>query len=432
MKTEHIVINENAFSIFSSLFDFSYSPLLVADDNTWEVCGKFLFSYLKKINSNISLPLILNQGTQSPHADMKYVRLVESYLTANKQFIAIAVGSGTINDICKLASNNVKRPYYVFATAPSVDGYSSAGAAITENSFKNTYPCSPPHGVFALPSVIRNAPMPMLSSGYGDLIAKVFAGADWLIASELDIQKVDNTAWNILQPKLPSVISQPQKFIDRDSEIVSNVFASLIDSGLAIVALGDSRPASGAEHLFSHALEMFPMLNGNHEVSHGHKVALGTLVSSAFYTLFLETELNELIQSLNKSVYKSWEERKNEIEQLIHNEKIFSQAIVQVEKKHLDPRAFERRKATIIRLLPKIKKVVQTQIISFDSLKKLLSIAKCPIEPIEIGLTKQAFYKVILISQVIRTRYTLLDLLYEMNLFESFANEIVFSDRFFK
>ncbi len=97
----------------------------------------------------------------------------------------MAVGSGSLNDIVKRAAHEAGRPYLSVATAASMDGYTAFGAAITKDGYKQTMTCPAPRAVLADLEVLAGAPPAMTASGYGDLLGKVTAGADWLVADAL-------------------------------------------------------------------------------------------------------------------------------------------------------------------------------------------------------------------------------------------------------
>ena len=133
------------------------------------------------------------------YAEIRFVRELEDALRAHDA-IPIAVGSGTINDLVKLAAHRVGRPGYLcVATAASMDGYTAFGASITSEGAKQTFNCPAPRAVIADVDVIRRAPPELTASGYADLSAKITAGADWILADALGAEPIDARAWEIVQ-----------------------------------------------------------------------------------------------------------------------------------------------------------------------------------------------------------------------------------------
>ncbi len=208
------------------------------------------------------------------YADLENVLLLKNFLQEHAG-IPVVVGSGTLNDLTKLASFRCNRPYMIVATAASMDGYTSYGAAITIDGFKQNSPCPAPHAVLADLEVIAKAPYRLTASGYGDLFGKITAGADWLIGNELGIDLIDDHAWSLVQESLHEVIDKSDKLREGDISSIGSLIEGLILCGLSMQAIQSSRPASGSEHQFSHYWEMNETAHG--VVSHGFKVSLGSV-----------------------------------------------------------------------------------------------------------------------------------------------------------
>ena len=134
----------------------------------------------------------------SLYAEYKYVEQLEQILSTHDA-IPIAVGSGTINDVTKLAAHHCDRQYMSVATAASMDGYTAYGSSITYQDFKQTFFCPAPKAVIVDLDVIAAAPKGMNASGYADLLAKIPAGADWILADALEIEAITQPAWSIVQ-----------------------------------------------------------------------------------------------------------------------------------------------------------------------------------------------------------------------------------------
>lgn len=430
MKTEFISITQKCLDglqkqllIANNLSEAVLRPLIVADNNTWIAFGKHVFDYCQEHRFNPYESFVIRENNL--YADIQHVESVLTCMRSHPNCIVFAVGSGTINDICKLASFQCGKLYFTFATAPSVDGYTSCGAAICDKGFKKTIFCNPPFAVFGCPDVLSKAPLLLLSSGYGDLIAKVPAGADWIIADELGIQVIDKKSWNLLQPNLRSIVSNPATLMKRNSGTSANVFSGLINSGLAIQELGDSRPASGAEHLFSHTLEMYQHLNNRPELTHGHKVALGTMVSTAFYELFLSLSEEKINVSLDSFNPPTWNQKQNQIINTIVHESLIDGAINSCRAKFVTPEDFPKRKELISQHLLNIRERVRKQLLPLNEIRRLLVLAQCPVSPSNVGLSAAEFLRIIKCSNLIRSRYTILDLLEQCGLFDSFAIRVV-------
>lgn len=404
-------------------------PLIIADRTTWDVAGKKVKeSFLSKGSGD---PGVYIFSDPSVYADDIHVAMVRSVLEKQRSTIAVAVGSGTINDIVKRASHECGRPYMCVPTAPSVDGFTAAGAAITVQGFKTTLTCDPPAVVLADSRVLREAPAQMIASGYGDLCAKITAGADWIIADMLDIEPIVPRIWSLVQDSLRDRLSDPVGLRERKDETVTQVFSGLVDVGYAMAAYRDSRPASGADHLLSHVWEMEHLTCGGEGVSHGFKVALGTLVSTALLTEMLTVTQKDLEASFIRPCPRNIEERKTEASAWLEGNPNRTEILNVVEDKFLPPPRLQERRRNIMERWGVLCGRIRSQMMPFSDLKHALSCAGCPVEPADIGLDASMLLRGIYVAQMIRTRYTILDLLYEAGLFSDIVGKAVGTQRYF-
>ncbi|MGH2816615.1 MAG: sn-glycerol-1-phosphate dehydrogenase, partial [Actinomycetota bacterium] len=255
--TGQVVIGPGALGSVAEVVERSVGtgPVqVVADATTWRVAGEQVQAGLEAAG----------QATQAPYrfppdsvvlATYDNVERVRDAL-AGHDAVPVAVGSGSLNDIVKRAAHEAGRPYVVVATAASMDGYSAFGAAITRDGYKQTMTCPAPRAVVADLEVLAGAPPAMTASGYGDLLGKVTAGADWLVADALGVEPVDPQVWELVQGPLREAVGRPGELAAGDQEALERLVEGLVMSGLAMQAHASSRPASGAEHQFSHLWEM--------------------------------------------------------------------------------------------------------------------------------------------------------------------------------
>jgi glycerol-1-phosphate dehydrogenase [NAD(P)+] len=397
--------------------------LLVADGNTWEAAGSRVASLLETTGIGVKTLVFADQGRVVP--DYDHVKLVLKSLDRVTR-IPIAVGAGSINDIVKLASHESNRGYCCIPTAPSVDGYTSANAPITFDGFKRTLACTPPQLIVADVEILSEAPLWLISSGYGDLMAKITVGADWIVADELHIESIDHDIWEYVQGPLWERIGQPEEILDRQPHAIDLLFSGLVETGIAMKRYGSSRPASGAEHLLSHVWEMEHLTYEGQEVSHGHKVALGTLVSTALHTLLAQSRWSWVIEQALAELEHA-EEYQVDILGGAYPEEMVKIA----ESKMLASGELEERRQLIHSHWKQLGDRLSEQLIPFDRLRELLQAAHCPVEPADIGLSRTAVAKAMYIAPFIRTRYTVLDLARDCGILEPMIEEIVYTDRWF-
>lgn len=441
MDTQYCHIGDDVLEkvprLFQSEWGGRYRPLIIADGNTWQVAGPFLQERFELAASEnpgknaVPAKPYLFPSEPMLYGDEHSIAAVHRLLEGN-DLLAVALGSGTINDIVKRASYECGKPYIVVATAPSVDGYTSFGAAVSVGGFKQTLPCSAPFAVFAERSILRDAPLPMLAAGYGDLAAKVPAGADWIIADTLGVHPIQADIWDMIQPTLKDVLSRPSELAARDKSVVGEVFSGLVQTGFAMQKMHDSRPASGAEHLISHVWEMEHLCKDGIPVSHGFKVALGTLISTAMMEELFSFSGQQIATQCRRAVPVSWNERAVQIQTWVGDRPSYRQILEVSRGKFLEGEALEARRALIIQEWEAMREKVRGRLIPFARLKEMFSLAGCPAEPSHIDVTKGLFLRGVVVSQMIRTRYTILDLMYETDMFSHVVESLMDGKRYFR
>src|SRR5918992_1121300 len=339
--------------------------------------------------------------------------------------VPVAVGSGSLNDIVKRAASEAGRPYLVVATAASMDGYTAFGAAITRDGYKQTMTCPAPRAVVADLEVLAGAPPDMTASGYGDLLGKVTAGADWLVADALGVEPVDPRASAPAQGPLREAIGRPGELAGGDPDALERLVEGLILSGLAMQAHASSRPASGAEHQFSHLWEMEGLGHDRRPpLSHGFKVGLGTVAIAALYERLLEWDLATLDVEALRRAWPGPEEAEAAVRAAHTTPGLDEAAVAETMAKHADPDTLGRRLALLADRWPELRDRLRDQLVPAGRVRELLAAAGCPTRPSELGLTAAAFRATYHRARMIRRRYTVLDLAAETGTFDELVDEL--------
>ncbi len=195
----------------------------------------------------------------------------------------LAVGAGTLNDLCKYAGFLTHKPSGIFATAPSMDGFSSSVTPLIEKGFKITRPARTASDVLMDFEILSKAPRIMIGAGVGDILAKYCCLTDWRISSFLTGEAVNEEAFSLMRNAVGACDNSIPALRAGEPEGVEKLMDALLISGYAMVIAGNSRPASGAEHHMSHFLEMDFLRRGRRIPLHGVKVGLGTMVSLYLY-----------------------------------------------------------------------------------------------------------------------------------------------------
>ncbi len=249
---------------------FEKRLLLVADRNTLAAADGILPS-LKEAGFAVKLLVYENLL----YARVEGVREVEA-LAADVDAI-LSVGTGSLNDICRVAAYECNKRFCIFATAPSMDGFASDTAPIIENNFKTSWQARQPEVILADTNILAAAPSVLKSAGFGDMIAKLIGLVDWKIAHLLIDEYYCDQVAAITQNATDRIIALADRITEPDPEAAGAVMEALILTGLAMKLAGCSRPASGAEHVISHYLECHKVIRGIWPEFHGMKVGVATL-----------------------------------------------------------------------------------------------------------------------------------------------------------
>lgn len=392
-------------ALFNEYFS-GRKALLVADKNTWRVAGAQVFEALQA--AGIPTEKFLFEEDEF-HADWDHIELLDKVLDESGA-IAVSVGSGTINDLCKLTSHHHKQSYLTVPTAASVDGYTSFGASITYQNAKQTFDCPAPVAVVADVDVIAAAPKDMTAAGYADLAAKVPAGAEWMIADIVGAEPIQPAAWHVLQDCLDDLLSDPAGVAAGDPKAVADLFEGLILSGFAMQAARSSRPASCCDHLFSHILDMTHHRYKGKFVSHGFQVAIGTLTMCAVFDEFLKYDLSDIDVDACVAAWPTLEEEQARALKVFEHFPAPRLGYDNIAKKYGDAETVRRELSVVRDNWATLRERLAGQVWSFAKMQEMFKIAGAPYEPEHIGITRADIRDMFPIVQLMRWRYNLLDL----------------------
>ena len=331
---------------------------ILCDQNTYKAAGQKVKETLEGADFQVKCN-VLNSGNQILIPDEKAVGKMFMELEAGTGMI-VAVGSGTLNDMAKYMSSRTKIPYTIVCTAPSMDGYASSGAPLMNGGRKISYTATLAYAIVGDTDVMKEAPMRMILAGYGDIIGKLTCLADWRLSHELTGEYYCETIVKLVQKAIQKVVDHRKGLEQRQEEAVRYLIEALTLTGVAMGLAGNSRPASGAEHMLSHYWEMKVIARGENPELHGIKVGIATPVIAEVF--------DEMQDLLPESV------------------------------KEMAPSA--------------------------DQIKTLMKEAGAPIKPQEAGLDKDLFYRGILEGNTVRDRFSILDLAVKENRIERIARKI--------
>lgn len=269
-----VYIENNAISHLKEICNNYENILIVADENTFAAAGK---KTLLALNDKLVKKVIFS-GEKILVPNEYAIDTVVKNLDGIQMMVAI--GSGVIQDLCKYVSfyNNV--PYLIVATAPSMDGYASDGAAMITGGMKVTYKAGLPRAIIADTEVLANAPIDMIKAGYGDIIGKFSALNDWKLSKCVNDEYFCDYIYNLTYEQIERTLKLANGIMERNEESIKTLMEALVIVGILMSFAGSSRPASGSEHHLSHFFEITGIIDNTEYFPHGIDVAYSTVITA--------------------------------------------------------------------------------------------------------------------------------------------------------
>lgn len=422
---KEIEISVGAHQKLPSLLEkYGYDKIfLLADKNTYQAAGKEVLEILKEHSYEVNSYIFED------------VSLVPDETALGKLFAAInpetqlviSVGTGTLNDLGKYLSYKFKLPFFIVATAPSMDGFASNVSCLILNHMKTTFSTQVPQAIIADLTVLANAPLKMIAAGVGDILGKYICLLDWKLSSIITSEYHCSYVESLVQKSIKVVTENIDKIKIRDIQAIHSIMEGLILSGVAMSYIGNSRPASGSEHHLSHFWELNFLMEQKPAVLHGIKVGIGTVAASRLYELLLNDtkslktpDFSMAKKHIEDFSYSLW------VSQMQQYYKKGAKEVIQLEetvhkngKKEVLERIdfirehWEKIRSTIVEYLPGTK-----QLIFF------LKQAGAKTEPMEESISRTLVYNSVLFAKELRNRYGLLQLLFDLGLNENFAAQL--------
>lgn len=332
--------------------------LIVSDNNTYAVAGKKTADLLRDNGFSVK-ELTFDCGKDILIPDEKTIGRILQEHDLDTSLI-VGVGSGVINDSVKFVTSRTKIPYVIVATAPSMDGYVSDGAPIISGGFKYSPVAHFAHGVIGDTDFLETAPFDLIQAGFGDVVGKITALADWDLAVKVKGDYRCDTCVKLVENALSKCFETADGIKDRNSQSLIDLFEALTLTGVAMALINISRPASGAEHMLSHYWEMDYIARGLNPIHHGIQVGVATVVIARYF---------------------------EELESLLPDG-------------------------------------VKEKCPSSSEIEKLLKTVSAPVSPREIGIDRELFYNSLVNGDTVRPRYSVLKFAKENGLGEKIAAKI--------
>ena len=370
------------------LRDFS-APAIVWDENTREAAQDALED-VEEICESVCL------DCENLHADNHGVEILEETLPEETDLI-LAVGSGTIHDLSRYVSYKWGIPFISVPTAASVDGFVSTVAAMTWNGMKKTMPAQGPLYVFADTDIFSKAPYRLTASGMSDLMGKYIALADWKIASLVADEYICERTIALEEEALEKTVGLIDELKEGEPEAYEQLMYALLLSGIAMQMVGNSRPASCAEHHVSHLWEM-KIINDEVDALHGEKVSVGLVLVRRKY--------EEISQAIKQGTCRL--KPYHGLEMKLLEETFGKKGLLEstVQENTPDPLEFVDPEK-LMELLPEIGKILDA-IPSSEELTAILKKAGCCYEPEQVGISRELVPMTLQLSPYVRNRLSFL------------------------
>lgn len=377
--------------------------IVISDENTRQAGGEDVLSALtakgKTIAEKVYAPAALDATEECA--------IETRDLTVGSDFI-VAVGSGTLCDLAKYAGDALNIPVLLYATAASMNGYTSGVVALKVRGLKRTLPCAPAAGVFANPEHAATAPQRMTAAGVADFLSKCSSTADWRASHFLlDVPYVAKAR--------EFSVGIQERILDRTRDIgradpgaVALVLEALCLSGFSMVAAGSSAPASGGEHLISHYLDMKSALYGLPHDLHGTQVGVATVYCLGLWEKILALDPDRL----DVDALVSRQPCEDEVRRLIEEDwgPVAPEVQRQWDDKRMNPDGLRAHLEKFRAFLPKLRQHLAEDLLPADTVRRAIEDSGGPADPEKLLAPIEEYRNAQARARYIRNRFTVLDL----------------------
>ncbi|MBO7729947.1 MAG: sn-glycerol-1-phosphate dehydrogenase [Lachnospiraceae bacterium] len=408
----------------SLLGEYGYQyPYLICDTNTYRVCGQQVCGILDAAKIHYEM-IILQSPLEGdlPADEEAFGRVCMAF--PKECDVVISIGAGTINDLGRYLSYITGREFLLVLTAPSMDGCVSGVAPLIQNHLKITFPAHAPLALIGDLKILSEAPMKMLSAGVGDILGKYNCLTDWKLSAIVNQEYYCSTIEGIMRSAIDKTMEAAKHLKERRAEDIRTLTEGLVLSGIAMDFAGNSRPASGAEHHLSHFFEMQFLFDGIPAVLHGTKVGIGTVITLGFYNQLANIERPDF-DKLRKQIT----ERPDMDAWTAEIKRAYREGapmVLELEEKARknDPEKLRQR----LRQIEVHWDEIQALAASAPKAEEIAGILKsldAPITPEEVGVCREYVADGILYAKELRDRYTVLQLLWDIDMLAQMKESVV-------
>ncbi|MEM6990660.1 MAG: iron-containing alcohol dehydrogenase [Myxococcota bacterium] len=430
-KTRHIVVQNEIGDAVATWLGQSHPgklDILVCDENTKAAAAESLAARLQLSGRRSQLlTLPTREGEDHVVCDEAIIDALTEQLRQMPDANAIAVGAGTINDIVKMATFKLGRGYQSVATAASMNGYTSAIAAVLSRGVKRTLPAQQAEAVFADPGVIGRAPAYLNRAGFGDLLSKPYSNADWLLSHYVRGVAYEERPAKLLDEAYVALLERASAVGRGEASGIGTLTRTILLSGFTMAIAGTSAPASGGEHLVSHYWDMEQHCHDEALFGlHGTQVGVATRMSAMLFERLVSLAQDDIDvdAAVKTRGDASW------LETLGARHERLTPAVVEevraqitAKQKHGD--ALHEELTAVRERWPEIRAGLEAVLIPSARMGEVLAAAGAADRPSALKVDRAHAVRTLRVCREIRSRYVALDLIADLGHLDGWAAEVV-------
>ena len=409
-----IISGQNVLeSIVEVVKDFNAKKVFVlSDKNTFLVCANKVLQILDK-NDIKYTSYSFNEDKLEPNEQSVGSAIMNFDYQCD---LVVGVGSGVINDIGKILSATAKTPYVIIGTAPSMDGFASATSSMTRDGLKISLNSKCADVIIGDLEIMKNAPMHMLKSGLGDMIAKYVSICEWRISNAIAGEYYCEKTAQIVRNAVKKCVDNAEGLLNREIDAVKAVFEGLVVCGAAMAYVGCSRPASGVEHYFSHVWDMRAITFDLPIELHGIQCAVGTYIACSLYERIKDISIdkNKALSFVKDFDYDKYAKF---LKEFLGKSAISMIELEQKEQKY-DKEKHGLRLDVIENKWQQILQIIDQEIPNFDEINNLFDKIGLPKTLKEIYVDENLLRETFVATKDIRDKYVLSRLAWDLGVID--------------
>ncbi len=404
--------------------------LVVADAHTFAAAGQAVVEALRAAGRDVEVHVLRSEATAHAQehltCDDALVDEVGALLTREPERNPIAVGAGTVNDTVKMASFRAGRAYQVVPTAASMNGYTSAIAAVLSRGVKRTLPAHQPEALFADLEVLQRAPAFLARAGFGDLLSKPFSNADWLLSHVIRGVPYDPAAGALIDEAYGPLLDHAAGVDSGEAQATTLLMETLLVSGFSMALAGTSAPASGGEHLVSHYWDMEQHCQeAPLRALHGTQVGVATWAAALLYERLMDLDASaiEPAAAARRRPDDGWLDALPSLHPRL-TPPVVAEVRQQIAAKQRTGAALQAELETVRQGWDALRARVRPTLVPAARVEAALRAAGCPRKPSDLGLTVDEMAHTLRVCRHIRARYVAWDLAADLGTLDGWAQEI--------